>query len=137
MSMAIFIDTGVFVAARNKSDVNRSRARELLRSGLSGEFGRLFTSDYIVDEAVTLALVRTRNFQLATNLGKFIIDSPRIERLAVTNDDFDESWKTFQKLGKKFLSFTDCTSLALAKNHSIPRIMSFDSHFDGLIERVH
>lgn len=74
--MAIFIDTGVFVAVRNKSDVNYGRARELLRSGLSGEFGRIFTSDYIVDEAVTLALVRARNFQLAASLGKFIIILP-------------------------------------------------------------
>lgn len=29
MPMAIFIDTGVFVAVRNKSDVNYGRAREL------------------------------------------------------------------------------------------------------------
>jgi predicted nucleic acid-binding protein len=44
--MAIFIDTGVFVAARNKSDTNHVRARELMKSALNGNFGRVLTSDY-------------------------------------------------------------------------------------------
>ncbi len=135
--MAIFIDTGVFVAARNKNDVNYTRAKELFKSVLKGDFGRIFTSDYIIDEAVTLALVRTRNHQIAVNTGKFILESPRIEKLTVSPDECNESWKTFLKLGKKFLSFTDCTSLVLAKNHGITRVMSFDSHFDGLAERVY
>lgn len=136
-SMAIFIDTGIFVAGRNKKDVNHTRAKQLLRSALQGEFGRIFTSDYIVDEAVTLALVRTHNLQIALNIGRFIIDSPRIEKLMVTRDEFNEVWNRFQKLGRRFLSFTDCASLVLAEKHAISRIMSFDSHFDGLIERIH
>lgn len=135
--MGTFVDTSIFVAARNRSDANHARAEELLRSALKGEFGRIFTSDYIVDEAITLALVRTRNFQKAVNIGRFILESPRIERLTLTRDEFMESWNTFLKLGKKFLSFTDCTSLVLSENNGISRIMSFDSHFDGLIERVY
>jgi len=135
--MAVFIDTGIFVGGRNRNDVNHARAKELLRSALSGEFGRIFTSDYIVDESVTLALVRTRNLQIAVNVGRFIIDSPRIEKLVITRDEFNEAWNRFQKLGKKFLSFTDCTSLVLAEKRGASKIMSFDSHFDGLMERVH
>jgi hypothetical protein len=133
--MAIFIDTGVFVAARNKHDRNYARARDLLRSALNGEYGRIFTSDYIVGEAVTLALVRTHNYQVAVNTGKLIIDSPRIEKIIVSPDEFNESWETFLKFGKKYLSFTDCASLVLSRKHGISRIMSFDSHFDGLMQR--
>jgi len=51
----------------------------------------MLTSDYIVDESVTLALVRTRNVQIAVNVGKFIIDSPRIEKLIVGSDEFNEA----------------------------------------------
>jgi len=101
--MAIFIDTGVFVAARNKSDSNHGRARELLKSALSGDFGRILTSDYIMDESVTLALVRTHNPQIAIDIGHFIMDSPRIEKLVLTEDDFNCAWIKFQKIGKKFL----------------------------------
>ncbi len=135
--MAIFIDTGIFVAARNKSDANHGRAKELLESALEGSFGRVITSDYIIDESVTLALVRTHNLHIAINVGKFTIDSPRIEKLIVSKDDFNDAWKRFQKMGKKFMSFTDCTTLVLAEKHGLSRIMSFDSHFDGLIERIH
>lgn len=133
--MAIFVDTGLFVAARNKHDRNYARARELLQSALKGEYGRVFTSDYIVDEAVTLALVRTHNYQIAVNTGKLILDSPRIEKIIVNKDEFNESWETFLKFGKKYLSFTDCTSLVLSRKHGINKIMSFDSHFDGLMQR--
>jgi len=57
--MVTFIDTGVLIAARNRSDVNYERAVSLLRRALAGEYGALYTSDYVFDEAVTVALVRT------------------------------------------------------------------------------
>ncbi len=40
--MSVFIDTEVFVAARNKSDVNHSRAVELLRNALNGVYGAVY-----------------------------------------------------------------------------------------------
>lgn len=57
--MAVFIDTSIFVALRNADDENHPRSRELMRRTLKGEFGRIYTSDYIIEEAVTTALVRT------------------------------------------------------------------------------
>ena len=36
--LSIFIDTGVFVAARNRSDINHERTVELLRKALKGEY---------------------------------------------------------------------------------------------------
>lgn len=41
--MAIFIDTGVFVALRNADDEFHLRGRELMRRVLKCEFGRAFT----------------------------------------------------------------------------------------------
>jgi len=37
--MAVFVDTGIFVAVRNKKDRNHRRAKELMRSALRAEFG--------------------------------------------------------------------------------------------------
>jgi len=50
---------------------------------LKGEFGRVYTSDYVIDEAVTTALVRTRRHDLAVDIGKYIIESPRFLLLVV------------------------------------------------------
>jgi len=50
---------------------------------LKGEFGRVYTFDYVIDEAVTTALVRTRRHDLAVDIGKYIIESPRFLLLVV------------------------------------------------------
>jgi len=136
IAMAVFVDTCIFVAVRNKKDRNHQRAADLMRGALKAEFGFVRTSDYVLDEAVTTALARTRNHQIAVNTGKYILDSPRIERLPMSQEDFTLAWTKFQTVRDRFLSFTDCTSLALMERHGIKRIMSFDSNFDGLAERL-
>ena len=135
-AMAVFVDTCIFVAVRSKKDRNHQRAKELMRGALRAQFGVIHTSDYVVDEAVTTALARTRNHQIAVNTGRYILNSPRIETLPISNEDFNLAWSKFQTIQDKFLSFTDCTSLALMERHGIERIMSFDSNFDGIAERL-
>ena len=135
--MAVFIDTGVFVALRNADDELHIRSKQLIKKALKGEFGRVYTSDYVIDEAVTTALVRTRRHDLAVDIGKYIIESPRITKLWTAKDAFDVSWQKFKTFKDKPLSFTDCASLALMEKNHIKQIMSFDSGFDGLIQRVY
>lgn len=135
MAMAIFVDTGVFVAVRNKRDVNHGRGKELMRWALKGRYGRVYTSDHIIDEAITVALARTHNLDMARNTGRYIIDSPRIEKLRVGEQEFMMAWRRFLSLTKP-MSFTDVTTLALMEVRGIERIMSFDADFDGLVERV-
>jgi predicted nucleic acid-binding protein len=134
--LSIFIDTGVFIAARNTVDKNHSRGKELMARALAGEFGVVYTSDYVVDEAVTTALARTKRLELAIDIGEFILGSPRIVKLRVSEDVFKAAWNKFKSLGERLLSFTDCTSLALMEKHGIESIASFDSSFDGLVKRI-
>jgi uncharacterized protein len=134
--MAVFIDTGLFLALYNVEDAYHKRSLELFKSALNGELGRLYTSDYIIDEALTILVVRTKQHKIAVELGKYLIESPRITRLTVDSDTFAEAWAKFQNVKDSFLSFTDCTSLALAKKHGIKQLMSFDRGFDGSTERI-
>ncbi len=135
--MAVFIDTSVFVAARNKSDVNHARASALVEKALRGEYGVVYTSDYVVDEAITTALARTHDYQIAINTGRFMIESPRIEKVYTGPDEFVMAWERFQKLRRRPMSFTDCVSLAHMEKRGVERVMSFDSEFDGLTTRIH
>ncbi|MCW4001182.1 MAG: PIN domain-containing protein [Candidatus Bathyarchaeota archaeon] len=135
--MAVFVDTGIFVALNNGVDNNHQRGRELFRQALKGDFGAVFTSDYIIDEAVTTAYARTKRKDLAIDLGKYIIESPRITKIWVTEDAFHQTWKKFRTLKDNSLSFTDCNSLALMETRGIKQIMSFDRGFDGLTQRIH
>ncbi len=135
--MAVFIDTGIFVAARNRSDVNHERAVYLLKSGLKGEYGALYTSDYIFDEAVTVALVRTGRVEVAIDIGNFILSSGRLKMLYVDRAVFMDAWRIFNKYAGRGLSFTDATSIAFMRRYGIEYIMSFDSNFDGIVPRIH
>jgi len=135
--MAVFIDTGVFVALRNADDEYHVRSKELMKRALKGEFGRILTSDYVIDEAVTTALVRTRRHDLAVDVGKYIIDSPRIMKLWTTKDTFNMAWEKFKTFKDKPMSFSDCISLILIEKNGIKQIMSFDSGFDGLTQRIY
>jgi len=134
--MAVFIDTGIFVALRNADDDFHDRSKELMRRALKGEFGRTYTSDYVIDEALTTALVRTKKHALALDLGRYIMESPRITKLRVNEDIFEKAWEKFKLFKDRPLSFTDCTSLALIEKSGIKQIMSFDSGFDGRVPRV-
>jgi len=135
--MTIFIDTCVFVALRNADDEQHQRSRELMKRALKAEFGAIYTSDYIIDEAITTALIRTRRHDLAIDIGKYIIESPRINKLWTTKEIFELAWQKFRALKDKPLSFTDCTTLAHIEKNGIKKILSFDSGFDGLIQRVY
>ncbi len=134
--MAIFIDTGLFLALYDLDDTYHQRSKELFKNALTGNLGRLYTSDYIIDEAITILMVRTKQHKIAVELGKYLIESPRITRLTVDSEVFNEAWTKFQSLKDKYLSFTDCTSLALAEKHRIKQIISFDRGFDGLTKRI-
>jgi predicted nucleic acid-binding protein len=135
--MAVFVDTSVWIAARNLDDVNHLRAKEILTSMLKGELGEIYTSDYILDEVVTLMLKRTKRLELAIEMGEYILKSPRIRKLRITEEIFDDAWKKFKSLKGKLMSFTDCTSLVLMEKRGIEYIASFDSGFDGLARRIH
>ena len=137
--MSAFIDTGFLIAFHNVMDVNHTRAVELMKKIVDGEFGTVYTSDYIFDEAVTLTLIRTRRPEIALTMGKMILGeltTPFLILLRVDNEVFEEAWRLFSRYAERGLSFTDCTSIALIKRRGIESIISFDKDFDGIIPRI-
>lgn len=134
--MTVFVDAGIFVAIRNAADLYNQRSKELMKDALQGNMGKIFTSDYVIDEAITVALARTRRHELAVDVGTYILDSPRFIKLTVGEETFNSAWQKFRSLKGKGLSFTDCTTLALAEKHGIKQVMTFDSGFDGLVKRI-
>ena len=137
--MSIFVDTGLFVAFHNTKDVNHSRALEIMKNIVTGKLGSAYTSDYIFDEAVTTALVRTRRPETALTVGRMIqgeFTTPFLVVLRVNATAFKEAWNLFSRYAEKGLSFTDCTSVALMSMKDIESIASFDTDFDGIVPRI-
>ncbi|MGQ4833794.1 MAG: type II toxin-antitoxin system VapC family toxin [Candidatus Asgardarchaeia archaeon] len=134
--MSIFIDTNIFVALRNEDDINHKRAKEIIKDILLKKFGTAYTSDYVFDEAVTVALIRTKNYSFAEDIGNYILLSKVIRLIYVDEDIFTIAWNLFKRLSSKRMSFTDCTNLAIMRSYNIKYIASFDTHFDGLANRI-
>jgi len=124
------------VAIRNADDVHHERAKKLMCRALRGEFGTIYTSDYIFDEAVTLALVRTKRMDLAVDVGDYILSSPRIRIIFVDHEIFERAWKIMQKYQDKMLSFTDATTIAIMERYGILYLMTFDNRFKGIVTIV-
>ncbi|MEA1864053.1 MAG: hypothetical protein U9N46_02465, partial [Euryarchaeota archaeon] len=98
--MAVFIDTGAFMAYRNKKDIYHSEADDLLRRALQWEFGAIFTTDFIYDETLTLAMVRTGNKTVAKDISDVML-SPRIEMLIIDVTVLNKARELFFRLFDK------------------------------------
>ncbi|MEK6942996.1 MAG: PIN domain-containing protein [Nanoarchaeota archaeon] len=126
--MAIFLDASYILALYNEDDVHHKRAVALSEVINSNEYGQAIISDYIFDEAVSVAL-RKIGKQEAQLLGKQIIDS-----LFIVHADkhlFDTALKIFNSSKDPF-SFTDCMSQAIMDLAQIRFIATFDKLFEKL-----
>lgn len=131
--MAVFLDTGFLLALKNKDDKNFQTAQSWMRRFLKNEFGEIYTSTLVFNELVTLALVRIKRSDLAINLGNYLLKSRKIKIISLTDDDFKESWESFQKYKEKRLSFTDNSILTQCRRLNCKFLATFDKHFIGLI----
>jgi hypothetical protein len=137
--VSLFVDTGIFGAFANPRDSHHRHATAILEQGVRGRWGRLVTSDYVFDEAVTLTLARTRSLEACHRIGDLILGTGREGRffdlVFVSPRVFLRSWSRFVRLAARGLSFTDCTTLELMQTLRIRELASLDSDFDGLVLR--
>jgi predicted nucleic acid-binding protein len=137
-----FIDSNILVAFADSKDNNHARSVELVDGIRKREYGTPLTYDYVFDEVVTTALVRTRRVEAAIKAGKIVLGSEAesIRALArlvrVDEKMFGKAWSTFQQARHRGLSFTDHTILAAMGERRIDTLVSFDSGFDGLVKRI-
>lgn len=137
--MSVFVDTGLFYALQNERAQNHDEADEALTTMNSGRYGRLYTSEYVYDEAVTL--VRShRGYREAKVVGDRILgvgEFPAVfDLLTVTRENFELALDAFDRYRDHPLSFTDATTVALMDEHAIDHLLSFDDDFDGVVDRL-
>jgi len=93
-------------------------AVNLLEGIMRNRYRTPFTSDYIFDEAVTVALYRTKDIRKAIDVGDLIVGN---EERGMT----------------RFINILSVSkSIALIKGREIDYIASFDKDFDGIVNRV-
>jgi uncharacterized protein len=125
----IFVDTSAWLAISDVRDGNHRKALELHRELLTGKAGRLITSDYVLDE--TLTLMRRRAGPAATRTFLLGVEaSASVQVIWVGQEQFHSAQVAFLEQGARAWSFTDCTSFAIMRELGIATAFSFDSDFE-------
>ena len=120
----IFVDTGGWVARFYSADQHHAAALKWFRQNRQP----LFTTDYIVDEALTLLKARNEP-RLAQELGALFFGGYMAQVHYLAEDDIRAAWEVFRRYSDKDWSFTDCTSKVIVEKLGITHALSFDQHF--------
>lgn len=138
--MSVFVDTGVLYAHHDVDASRHADAVTALEGVLrSPAFGRVYTSDYVYDEVVTLTQRRTGRVADGVAVGRRIRGDGypnAIELLHASPSLFEESVSVYEGFEDHALSFTDAMSVAMGRYHEVDSILSFDDDFDGVFERL-
>lgn len=137
--MSVFIDTPVLYAHHDENHPDHETVRDAFDVLLDGQLGRLYTSDYVYDEVVTLAAERTDQ-ESARELGKRLRgagDYPSVlEFEHLTTRQFSNATTIFDRYDESGFSFTDATTVAVMEDTDIEYLVTPDEVFDGLVDRV-
>ncbi len=120
----IFIDTSGWFAGIVPTDSDHSVAADWFTSNEE----RLVTTDYVIDEVLTLFRARGEHARAMTLADRFF-EGDLTEVIYLTEDDIKGSIAIFKKFSDKDWSFTDCTSKYICEKLGITHALSFDKHF--------
>jgi uncharacterized protein len=120
----LFVDTGAWYASLVPTDPDHARAVKWL----AANHAPLITTDYVIDETLTLLRVRGER-KRALLLGARFFHHDLAQIYKITSADLTIAWKTFEKFDDKNWSFTDCTSKVVMEQLGITVAFAFDHHF--------
>ncbi|MBI3736207.1 DUF104 domain-containing protein [Candidatus Sumerlaeota bacterium] len=88
----------------------------------------LFTTDFVVDETLTLLKIRGE-VDCAIEMGRAFFNGSLAEIHHISREEIYAAWETFEKFRDKDWSFTDCTSWTVMRKLGINQASAFDRHF--------
>ncbi|SMP79536.1 hypothetical protein SAMN06295888_13215 [Desulfonatronum zhilinae] len=124
----IFIDTGAFLAKFLSKDQYHSIALDYWEL-LENQKIKLFTSNFILNELVTLMGIRA-GYQFAAQRLNSIYNSVSISIWRPEKGDELQALDWYTKYSDQKVSFTDCLSFTMMSKAQIQKVFSFDRHFD-------
>ena len=138
--MPILLDSNFIFALIAKKDKYHKDAKRIFDSDILDLNRPIYTSNLIISETYTLAMIRTKRDKILLEQLYSIIDGKKkfFEIIYCTQADFQEIYKLFMKFSSKtkLLSFIDASLIFLKDKLNCNLIVSFDNHFDGIFERI-
>ena len=131
MAAAVFIDTWGWTELGYRRAPRHDEVRNFYRD-LARQRIAVFTTDYVLDETITL-LFRREVFDEAARFLEAILAAAEQGQLVIeriTSERFARAWtlrKQFQD--KPTISFTDLASMAVMQEFGITDVLTEDEHF--------
>jgi predicted nucleic acid-binding protein len=120
----VFVDTGAWFALSVESDPDHEAVRDFIASNREP----LLTSDYVVDELLTLFVVRREKAKGREWL-RDVLERGGVDLVRVNTEFFEEACRVYTQFADKAWSFTDCTSYVAMRRLKVTQALSFDDHF--------
>ncbi|MEK7833944.1 MAG: PIN domain-containing protein [Acidobacteriota bacterium] len=124
MKNFVFVDTGAWFAAVTPTDPNHT----VTTAWMNANDALLLTTDYVVDETLTLLRARGEN-KRALAIGEQFFNSDLATIYRLTDEDLFAAWEIFRDYDDKGWSFTDCASKVVMEKFRVDVAIAFDHHF--------
>ena len=123
----LFVDTAGWMSCADEADPAHARV-VAERDAWIEQSGVLVTTDYVVDE--TLTLIRTRlSLRAAEAWWEQVAGSRRLRWEWVLPERAEKARSLFFRFRDKDYSFTDCTSFVVMKELRVRQVLTTDNHF--------
>jgi len=127
MASSTFVDTSGFYALLVQNDSMHGKAVSFLSKATRAK-ARFVTSDYILDEIVTLLKARGHG-HLIEGFLESILASKACTIEWMDPQRFDATRQFHRKHSDKAWSFTDCFSFCMMQERKLRRALTKDAHF--------
>jgi len=125
----IFVDTSAWYALEVEDDENHASALALREELRKGRYGALLTSDYILDEVITLLRIR-KGVEPSFKFANKVLRSKSVSIIWINGLIFDAALKLLKQRPDKKWSFTDCTSFIIMSQLNVKEAFAFDQNFE-------
>ncbi|MGK7932673.1 MAG: type II toxin-antitoxin system VapC family toxin [Microcystaceae cyanobacterium] len=128
---SIFIDTWGWLALAHRQDQHHQNVKDLYKNLRQSQV-RIYTSDYVLDELISL-LFRRENFDYSVRFMEGILQNSHQGRFQIENVNQARFLlalglrKQFQEKPK--ISFTDFTSMVIMQELGIQYVLTEDEHY--------
>lgn len=123
----LFVDTAGWMACADAADPKHGQATKARDRWLEQK-GVLLTTDYVIDETLTLIRMRI-SLKAAAAWWAQLEASSRMRFEAIDAERAEKAREIFFRYGDKDFSFTDCTSFVVMKQLRLRQALSTDGHF--------
>ena len=131
----IFVDTAGWMAMADARDPLHTKSVEVRDNWLE-KGGVLVTSNYILDESLTLIRMRL-GIEAAEKWWMMVSESPRCSVEWITPERNEKAARWFFTWRDQTFSFTDCTSFAVMRELGIEDALTGDRHFTTAGFNIH